>query len=74
MRVFKVELEKAGIKGVAMKFRIPNHGKNHSERAKYRSSGVTEHLWAGFAHDTTQFFESVEDIYASSYEHPGRHF
>ena len=30
MRVFKVELEKAGFKGVAMKFRIPNHGTNRS--------------------------------------------
>ena len=49
MRVFKVELEKAGIKGIAMKFRIPNYGTNRSERAKYRSSGVTEHLWVGFA-------------------------
>ncbi|KAK2557205.1 Protein CLEC16A [Acropora cervicornis] len=65
MRVFKVELEKAGIKGVAMKFRIPNHGTNRSERAKYRSSGVTEHLWVGFADDTTLFFESVEDMQAA---------
>ena len=62
MRVFKVEQEKAGIKGVVMKFRIPSHGTNRSERAKYRSSGVTEHLWVGFAEDTTLFFESVEDM------------
>ena len=65
MRVFKVELEKAGIKGVAMKFRIPNHGTNRSERTKYRSSGVTEHLWVGFADDTTLFLESVEDMQAA---------
>ena len=65
MRVFKVKLEKAGIKGVAMKFRIPNHSTNRSERAKYRSSGVTEQLWVGFADDTTLFFESVEDMQAA---------
>ena len=65
MRVFKVELERAGIKGVVMKFRIPNHSTNRSERAKYRSSGVTEHLWVGFADDTTLFFESVEDMQAA---------
>ena len=48
-----------------MKFRIPNHGTNRSERAKYRSSGVTEQLWVGFADDTTLFFESVEDMQAA---------
>ena len=42
-----------------------SHGTNRSKRAKYRSSGVTEHLWVGFADDTTLFFESVEDMQAA---------
>ena len=46
MRVFKVEKEKAGIKGVAIKFRIPNHGANRNGFA--RIDREKEDFWFKF--------------------------